>query len=66
MGPVEFVGERRESVGRRWATRERCPRAVQRLTRSNVEEFQRFCDRISEAAKVRGMTEETLDKVLSD
>ena len=38
----------------------------QRLTRNNVEEFQRFCDRISEAAKVRGMTEETLDKVLSD
>ena len=38
----------------------------QRLTRNNVEEFQRFCDRISEAAKARGMTEETLDKMLSD
>ena len=38
----------------------------QRLTRSNVEEFQRFCDRISEAAKAHGMTEETLNKVLSD
>ena len=26
VGPVELVGERRESVGRRWATRPRCPR----------------------------------------
>ena len=38
----------------------------QRLTRNNIEGFQRFCDRMSEAAKVRGMTEETLDNVLSD
>ena len=38
----------------------------QRLTSNNVEEFQRFCDRMSEAAKARGMTEEALDKVLSD
>ena len=38
----------------------------QRLTRNNVEEFQRFCDRISEAATARGMTEETLDEALSD
>ena len=37
-----------------------------RLTRSNVEEFRRFCDRISEAAEARGMKEETLDKVSSD
>ena len=38
----------------------------QRLTRSNLKEFQRFCDRISETAQARGMTKETLDKVLSD
>ena len=38
----------------------------QRLTGSNVEEFQRFCDRISEAAKARGMTEEKLDRLLGD
>ena len=30
------------------------------------ERSDHFCDRISEAAKVRGMTEETLDKMLSD
>ena len=42
------------------------PADFQRLTRNNVAEFQRFCDRISEAAKARGMTEETLGRVLSD
>ncbi|MCY4284843.1 MAG: hypothetical protein OXC65_05795 [Thiotrichales bacterium] len=36
----------------------------QRLMRSDVEEFQRFCNRISETVKMCGMTEETLDKVL--
>ena len=36
------------------------------LTRSNIEEFQCFCDRISKAAEACGMTEETLDKVLGD
>ncbi len=38
----------------------------QRLTGCNVEEFQRLCDRISEAARARGMTEEALNKALGD
>ena len=38
----------------------------QRLTSNNVEAFQRFCDRISEAAKARGMAEEKLDQLLGD
>ena len=38
----------------------------QRLTSNNVEAFQRFCDRISEAAKARGMTEEKLGLLLSN
>lgn len=38
----------------------------QRLTSTNVDEFQRFCDRVSAAAKANGMTEETLDGLLSD
>ena len=36
VGPVEAVGERRESVGRRWATRERCPRAVHTARRARA------------------------------
>jgi prevent-host-death family protein len=31
----------------------------QRLTRLNVAEFQRFCDRVGEAAEAAGMTEAT-------
>ena len=37
------------------------PTDYRRLTSINVEVFQRFCDRISTAAKARGMTEEKLD-----
>ena len=36
VGPVEFVGERRESVGRRWATRWRRPRAVHTSRRARA------------------------------
>ena len=42
------------------------PTDYRRLTSINVEAFQRFCDRVSTAAKVRGMTEEKLDGMLND
>ena len=42
------------------------PMDYRRLTSTNVEAFQRLCDRISAAAKVRGMTEEKLDGMLND
>ena len=31
-----------------------------------VEEFQRFCDRVSASVKAYGMTEEKLDETLND
>jgi prevent-host-death family protein len=37
----------------------------QRLTALNVEEFERFCDRIGEQAKARGLTEEKLGEILA-
>jgi prevent-host-death family protein len=37
----------------------------ERLTGSNVQAFQRFCDRIGEAAKERGLTEEKLTELLA-
>jgi prevent-host-death family protein len=37
----------------------------ERLTALNVEEFQRFCDRIGEQAKARGLTEEKLADILA-
>ena len=36
------------------------------LTGGNVEAFRQFCNRISEAAKARGMTEDKLDRLLGD
>jgi prevent-host-death family protein len=36
------------------------------LTRSDVEEFQRFCDMIGERAAARGLTEEKLALLLAD
>ena len=42
------------------------PTDYRRLTSINVEVFQRLCDRISTAAKARGMTEEKLDGMLND
>lgn len=38
----------------------------ERLTRLNVAEFQRFCDRVGAAAEAAGMTEETLAQLLAD
>ena len=40
------------------------PLDYQRLTSANVAEFQRFCNRVSEAAKARGLTEDVLDELL--
>ena len=40
------------------------PLDYRRLTTTNVAEFQRFCDRVSEAARARGLTEEGLDELL--
>ena len=40
------------------------PLDYQRLTTTNVAEFQRFCDRISEAAMARGLTQDELDRLL--
>ena len=42
------------------------PTDYRRLTSTNVEEFQRFCDRVSTSAKARGMTEDKLDEILND
>ena len=42
------------------------PTDYRRLTSINVEAFRRLCDRISTAAKARGMTEEKLDGMLND
>jgi prevent-host-death family protein len=38
----------------------------EKLTRLNVEEFQRYCDMIGELAAERGLTEEKLGKLLRD
>ena len=37
----------------------------ERLTALNVEEFQRFCDRIGEEAEARGLTEGKLAEILA-
>ena len=42
------------------------PTDYRRLTSTNVEAFQRFCDRVSTAAKARGITEDKLDEMLND
>ena len=42
------------------------PTDYQRLRGTNIEEFQRFCDRVSADASRRGLTEEKLDKLLSE
>lgn len=41
-------------------------REYEKLTALNIEEFQRFCDRIGKRAGARGMTEEKLAEILSD
>ena len=40
------------------------PMDYRRLTTANIGEFQRFCDRVSEAAQARGLTEDELDEIL--
>jgi prevent-host-death family protein len=37
----------------------------EKLTRLNVDEFQRFCDKIGERATARGLTEEKLTELLA-
>jgi PHD/YefM family antitoxin component YafN of YafNO toxin-antitoxin module len=37
-----------------------------RLRALNVDEFQRFCDRIGERAAARGLTQDKLDSILAD
>ena len=41
------------------------PSDYRRLTTLNIAEFQRFCDRVSESARAKGLTEETLSELLS-
>ena len=41
------------------------PLDYRRLTTTNVAEFQRFCDRVSEAAQARGMAEDVLNELLA-
>ena len=38
----------------------------ERIRQSNVEEFDKFCDRVGAQAKRRGMTEEILADILKD
>ena len=37
----------------------------QRLTALNIEEFQRFCDRIGDQARARGLTEDKVAEILA-
>lgn len=38
----------------------------ERLRGLNVDEFQRFCDRVAERAAARGLTEDKLAEILAD
>jgi hypothetical protein len=38
----------------------------ERVSRQNIDEFERLCDRVGAEAKARGMTEEILNQILSD
>ena len=42
------------------------PHEYERLRALNRDEFQRFCDRISEQATARGMSEDKLAEILAD
>ena len=42
------------------------PAEYDRLPALNVEEFERFCDRIGHQASERGLTEEKLNDILED
>jgi antitoxin YefM len=40
-------------------------RDYERLRRINIEEFQRFCKKVSEEAAAKGLTEEILNEILA-
>ncbi len=40
-------------------------RDFERLRRVNIEEFQKFCDRLGQNAVARGLTEEKLNEILA-
>ena len=42
------------------------PEDYRRLTGANIEQFQRFCDRVAAQAKAKGLTEEQLEELLSE
>ena len=42
------------------------PFDYRRLTSANLAEFQYFCDRVSDAARARGLTEDVFDELLDD
>ncbi len=42
------------------------PREYDRLRGLNIDEFERFCDRIGAQAAAHGLTESTLDAFMSD
>lgn len=42
------------------------PEDYRRLKSANVEEFQRFCDRVTGKAAARGLTEKRLEKLLRE
>lgn len=42
------------------------PQEYDRLRVANLDDFQRFCDRIAERAAERGLTEEKLAEILAD
>jgi prevent-host-death family protein len=42
------------------------PQEYDRLRLANIEDFQRFCDRIADRAAERGLTEEKLAEILAD
>ena len=42
------------------------PQEYDRLRAVNIEEFERFCDRVAERAAARGLTEDKLTELLAD
>ncbi|MES1944129.1 prevent-host-death family protein [Salinisphaera sp. PC39] len=42
------------------------PREYERLRGQNIQDFERFCDRIGERAAARGLTEDKLADLLAD
>ncbi len=42
------------------------PEDYKRLKTANIDEFQRFCDRVAAGATAEGLTEKRLDNLLSE